>query len=299
LAQYARAEYLLDNLPAAASSAYAALSVAPQDEMAMRIYALSLDGLGRYYDSMWMAWRTVVAHPNEPMPHRLYARLLHKWRQNPAALQAVDEALRLAPTDVDALVLRGSILHDLGRIAESDAAYRQALALDPGNAEALNNMAVNRMRRGGFLAALRGFLGAAGLDPALGDLARANIGVVLRRVLRLVTIAATILGFLVAFAAGLHNEGHPTATIRVTAGLVTAALIAVLVRLGRTIPRPVLKSVLREQLFVTLRLAHAVVAVVAGAWVTVFPGPVPMVAVGGMLTLGGLILFRIGAFIGR
>jgi hypothetical protein len=61
----------------------------------------------------------------------------------------------------------------------------------------------------------------------------------------------------------------------------------------------VLKSVLREQLFVTLRLAHAVVAVVAGAWVTVFPGPVPMVAVGGMLTLGGLILFRIGAFIGR
>ncbi|MCV7103905.1 tetratricopeptide repeat protein [Mycobacterium palustre] len=299
LAHYARAEYLLDNHAAAASSAYAALSVAPQDELAMRIYALSLDGLGRYYDSMWMAWRTVVAHPNEPMTHRLYARLLHKWRQHAAALQAVDEALRLAPTDVDTLVLRGSILHDLGRIAESDAAYRQALALDPGNAEALNNLAVNRMRRGGFVAALRGFLGAAGLDPALGDLARANIGVVLRRVLRLVTIAATVLGFLVAFAAGLRHEGHPTATIRVAAGLVTAALIAILVRLGRIIPRPVLASVLREQLFVGLRLAHALVAVVAGAWVSVFAGPAPMVAVGGVLTVGGLLLFRIGSFIGR
>ncbi|OBG25804.1 tetratricopeptide repeat protein [Mycobacterium sp. 852002-51057_SCH5723018] len=299
LAQHARAEYLLDNLPAAASSAYAALSVAPQDEMAMRIYTLSLDGLGRYYDSMWMAWRTVVTHPNEPLPHRLYARLLQKWRQFPVALLAVDEALRLAPTDVDALVLRGSILNDLGRIAESDAAYRQALSLDPGNAEALNNMAVNRMQRGRFQHALRGFLGAAGLDPALGDLARRNIGVVLRRVLRFVTIAAAILGFLVALAAGLQHGGHPTATLRVAAGLLTAALIFVLARVGRIIPRPVLASVLREQVFVTLRLVHALVAVVAGAWVTVSPWSTPMLPVGVMLAISGLVLFRIGSFIGR
>jgi Flp pilus assembly protein TadD len=178
LAQHARAEFLLDNYPAAAWGAYAALSAAPHDEMAMRIYALSLDGLGRAYDAMWMAWRTVTTHPNSLLAHRLYARLLQKSRQFPSALLAVDEALRLGPTDVDTLILRGSILHDLGRMGESDASYRQALTLDPGNAEALNNLGVNRLRRGSFGPALRGFLGAAGIDPTLGDLARRNIGVV-------------------------------------------------------------------------------------------------------------------------
>jgi Flp pilus assembly protein TadD len=253
LAQHARAEFLLDNYAAAAWSAYAALSAAPPDDMVMRIYALSLDGLGRAYDAMWMAWRTVTTHPNEPLAHRLYAKLLQKSRQFSSALLAVDEALRLDPTSVDALVLRGSILHDLGRIGESDASYRQALTLDPGNAEALNNIGVNRLQRGKFARAVRGFLGAAGNDPALGDLARRNIGVVLRRVLRLVTIVAALLGLLVAFAAGLHGEGHSTGTLRVITGLVTAILIAVLGRLHRVIPREVLTSVLRAGL---CRRAH-------------------------------------------
>ncbi|OBK44363.1 tetratricopeptide repeat protein [Mycobacterium sp. 1081908.1] len=298
LAHHARAEYMLDNYPGAAWSAYAALSAAPQDEMSMRIYALALDGLGRGYEALWMAWRTVVAHPNDHLPHRLYARMLHKALHHSAALLEVDEALRLDPASVDALILRGSILHDLRRMGESDAAYQQALTLDPGNAEALNNLAVNRLRRGGFQHALRGFLGAAGIDPTLGDLARRNIGVVLRKVLRLVTIAATILGFLVALAAGLYSEGHPTTVIRVLAGLVAAALVAVLVRLGRAIPRPVLVSVLRQQFFVALRIAHSLLAVAAGTWIAVWPGPVGMVGVGGMLTISGLILFRVGSFIG-
>jgi Tfp pilus assembly protein PilF len=299
LVQHARAEFLLENYPAAAWGAWAALSVAPHEEMGMRIYALSLDGLGRPGDAMWMAWRTVTAHPNNPLAHRLYARLLQKSRQFRLALLAVDEALRLDPMSVDALILRGSILHDLRQISESDASYRQALTLDPGNAEALNNIGVNRLHRGRFALALRGFLGAAGIDPAMGDLARRNIGVVLRRVLRWVTVVAGVLGLLVAFVAGLHGEGHPTATLRVMAGLVTVILIAVLGRLYRAIPREVLASVLRQQRFVGVRLVHALVAVAAGVWVTIFPGPEAMVAVGAMLVISGLVLIRVGLFIGR
>ncbi len=299
LAQHARAEYLLENYPGAAHSAHAALGSAPENELAMRIYALSLDGLGRGYEGLWMAWRTVIAHPNEPLAHRIYARLLQKSRQYRAALYSVDEALRLSPTNADTLVLRGSILHDLGRIPESNAAYEQALTLEPGNADALNNMSVNRLARGKFAPALRGFLGAAGSDPALGSLARSNIGVVLRRVLRWVTIGATVLAFLVAFSSGLYSEGRPTGVLRVLAGLVTVALIAVFVWLLRAIPRAVLVSVLRQQFYVTLRIIHATTAVAAGVWVTIFPGPVALVAVGGMLVLSGLVLFRVGLFIGR
>ena len=81
LAQHARAEYLLENYDGASRSAYAALSAAPQHELAMRIYALSLDGLCRYGDALWMAWQGVKTHPNEPLQHRVYARLLQKSRQ--------------------------------------------------------------------------------------------------------------------------------------------------------------------------------------------------------------------------
>jgi hypothetical protein len=115
----------------------------------------------------------------------------------------------------------------------------------------------------------------------------------------LVTIVAGVLGLLVAFVAGLHGEGHSTGTLRVIAGLVTAILSAVLGRFYRAIPREVLASVLREQNFVAVRIVHALVAVAAGAWITIFPGPVAMVPVGAMLVISALILVRVGLFIGR
>jgi hypothetical protein len=115
----------------------------------------------------------------------------------------------------------------------------------------------------------------------------------------LVTIVAGVLGLLVAFVAGLHGEGHSTVTLRVIAGLVTAILSAVLGRFYRAIPREVLASVLREQNFVAVRIVHALVAVAAGAWITIFPGPVAMVPVGAMLVISALILVRVGLFIGR
>ena len=222
LAHNARAEYLLGNHVDAALSAYAALSAAPHDELAMRIYALSLDGQGRGQEALWMAWRTVVEHPNEALAHRLYARVLQKARRPLDALVEVDEALRLGPNDVDTLVLRGSILHDMGRIPESTAAYEQALALEPANAEALNNLAVNRLRSGKFSHALRGFLGAAGSDPTLGNLVRRNIGAVLATMLRRVTVVAVMLGVLSAFVGSSHGADFRTVLLRV----VTVMLVA-------------------------------------------------------------------------
>ncbi|WP_156689014.1 tetratricopeptide repeat protein [Mycobacterium sp. Marseille-P9652] len=299
LARHAQAEIALGNYQAAAHSAYAALGASPQDEFAMRLYAWSLAGLGRSKDALWMAWRGVLAHPNEPLQHLTYARLLHAGRHQQFALQEIDQALRLNPVSVDALVLRGSILHELNRIPESDACYRAALELDPGNAEALNNLAVNRLQRGRLSRALRGFLGAAGSDPALGELARSNIGVVLRKVLMVVTIVAAVLGFLVAFAAVLHGEGRPTGALRGICGVLTAAIAVVLAWIARTIPRNVLASVLRQRYFAAVRLLHAVTAVVAGLWVVVYPGPQPLVAIGVVLAVSGFIVFRLGLFTGK
>lgn len=297
LAQHARAEYLLDNYDGASRSAYAALAAAPQHELAMRIYALSLDGLGRYGDALWMAWQGVKTHPNEPLQHRVYARLLQKSRQLHSALVVVDEALRLDPASPDGLVLRGSILHDLGRIPESTESYRQALALDANHAAALNNMAVNRLQRGKFGHALRGFLGAAGSDPTLGDLVRRNIGAVLAKMLRRLTVVATVLAVLIQIVG--FNDGHPTVVLRVATGVLTAALIVILGRLLYAIPRTVLVSVLRERGFVVARLVHAVLVIGLGAFVTAFGGLIWTIAASGILWIVGLVLTRVGLTIGR
>jgi tetratricopeptide (TPR) repeat protein len=298
LAQYARAEYLLKNHSSAAHSAYAALSATPDDEFAMRMYALSLDGLGRGYDALWMAWRTVLAHPNEPRAHRLYARLLQKSRQFLSALRVVDEALRLDPNNADALVLRGSILHDVGRLAESTASYQEALSLDAGNAEALNNIAINRLQRGKLGGALRGFLDAAGSDPTFGDLARRNIGVLLDKVLKRVTLVAVLLCLLVAFVGTAYSNGGSTLVLRVAVGLVTVVLIACLTWLHRAMPRRVLSSVSRDRRFVKARIIHATLAAILGACVTVFGGPGWTILPGAVLLIVGLILVRAGLTFG-
>lgn len=297
LASYARAEVGLGNYWSAARSAHAALSGAPENEFAMRLYALSLYGLGRRHDGLWVAWRAVTSHPNEPAPLRLYALLLQKAGQLRSALDVIERALRLDPQSVDAHIRRGSILHDMGLWDGSEAAYRAALQLDPASAEALSDLAVHRLERFKFGRALQGFLGAAGSGPEYGELSRRNIGVVLRKVLTLVTIGAGLLGALLGFAAGAYDVGHPTATLRVLVGLLTGALTAVLCWLLRTIPRQVLVSVLREQYFVALRLAHAVATVAAGAWVTVFPWPAAMIAIGGLLAVSAVVVIRIGLFI--
>ncbi|OBA59516.1 hypothetical protein A5647_17940 [Mycobacterium sp. 1100029.7] len=299
LAQHARAEYVLENYAGAAHSAYAALAVAPQHELAMRIYALSLDSLGRPGDALWMAWRGVKTHPNEPLQHRVYARLLQKSVQLQSALIVVDEALRLDPASPDGLVLRGSILHDMGRIRESTDSYRQALALEPNHAAALNNMAVNRLQRGKFGHALRGFLGAAGSDPTLGDLVRRNIGAVLAKMLRRLTVVATVLALLSQFVGFSHDDGRPTVTLRVATGVVTVVLIVLLGRLLRAIPRRVLVSVLRERGFVVARLIHAMLVIGLGVFVTAFGGLTWTIAAAGILLVAGLILARVGLTLGR
>ncbi|MBY0387641.1 MAG: tetratricopeptide repeat protein [Mycobacterium pseudokansasii] len=294
LVRHAQAEHALGNYAGAAWSAYGALAVAPENEFAMRLYASSLDALGRSWDALCVAWRAVLTHPNEPLVHLAYARLLQQSWQLPNALYAADQAVRLAPHDADAHVLRGSILHDLRRIPESTESYRAALALDPGNCEALNNLAVNGLHRRRFGHALRGFLAAAGGSPEIGDLARRNIAAVLERVFQVVTVAAGVLGFIAGVVVEMHSEGKSTAPLRLLAGLLTTALIVVFVWVLRSVPRQVLSSVLRQHRLVSLRVLHALLAVLAGAWATIFAWPVGILPVCGLLVFSGLILFRVG-----
>jgi Flp pilus assembly protein TadD len=140
LTEYARAEICSQNFQSAAYSAYAALRGAPQDALAMRMYASALNGLGRWHEAWWMAWRNVTTHPDDYLAHYDLARILARAGQLYYALIAANDSIRLQPNDADAFVLRGSILKKMGRVDESNADYEHALRYVPEHASAVNNL---------------------------------------------------------------------------------------------------------------------------------------------------------------
>lgn len=295
LAVYADAELRLENYPSAAESARAALSITPSDAAIMRIYALAIDGLGRSAEALELAWRSALDNPNDPVAHWFYARLLHDSREYVSALIVVDEALRLSPLFTTALFLRGLILKKLGRVEESTAAYQRVLELDPDHAEALHNLAVNRLGRGKLGRALEGLLGAARLEPMLGDLARVNIGLVLSKMLSRAAIVALVLGVATLVAGVVRAEGEATTPQRVVVGLVTAGLIVALWRMRRVVPSHVFKAAVRRRPSLVIRVVHAVGSVGVGLWVTAIGPGVWSISTGLGLVVFSLFLIKVDA----
>jgi len=105
---------------------------------------------------------------DEPSPAALLhqaARALDEERPDDA-LGCADEALRLAPRGVRALVLRGEALAALDRVPDAQLALTRALAVDPADTPALAAAADLHVRRlGGAHDALE-----AGLEQALRGL---------------------------------------------------------------------------------------------------------------------------------
>ncbi|MEJ2482902.1 MAG: tetratricopeptide repeat protein [Gemmatimonadota bacterium] len=90
--------------------------------------------------------------------------LYYGRRELQAALDRFDAAVRLRPTDTDAIEARGLILRRLGRWDEAVRAFEQATALDPRNVRVLERLAetFGMMRR--YDESLTRFARAAELD---------------------------------------------------------------------------------------------------------------------------------------
>lgn len=295
LANLARAQVLMKDHQSASRSAYSALEIAPEDAFAMRIYTIALDGMGWFEQALWMAWRTATTHPHDRLAHFVYAELLLKVGRPQEALFVIGEALRLDPTIPDSHVLRGQILARLGRSDESTAAYEEALRLDPSHASAVHNIGVNRLARSKWSAAFRGFLGAARLDPELGNLARENIGIALGRLLRFATLGVVLLGYLVFLSAPILEQSHSGLGYRIVVGTCTVGLLGYTLWLVRVVPTRTWRSVLRSKPGLALRLGLVVTALVVGAVVTAGVADEVSAVAGALLVVGALLV----SFIGR
>jgi Flp pilus assembly protein TadD len=299
LANLARVQVLTRQYDDAIRNAYAALAVAPEYGFAMRIYAVALDAAGWVDQALYMAWRGVAAQPRDRLAHFVYAEMLLKVGRPHDALVVVGEALRLDPTSADSHVLRGQILARLGRSDESTGAYEQALQLDPANASAIHNIGVNRLARSKWSAAMSGFLGAARLDPDLGDLARRNIGIALSRLLRLATVGVLLLGWVIIISIPAVGQGTtPDVGHRIAVGVCTLALAVYAGWLSRVVPMRTWRSVLRAQRTLALRVVLLAGAIPLGVLAVASRGLTVVEVVGPVLLLGAVVVTVVGRFAG-
>lgn len=82
-------------------------------------------------DDPWYIW----GESGRAYPHYFLGAALARAGRHVEALQHLDEALRMRPQLVEAQGLLALVLHSLGRVAESKAAFDRALVLLPGYLE--------------------------------------------------------------------------------------------------------------------------------------------------------------------
>lgn len=202
----------------------------------------TLDALGRKPEGLRWARRAVEVDPANHLSHYVYASLLLNADDPVGAMPVASESLRLAPHNADAHNVMGLVLSELGRRAESDAEYREALRLDPGHAMALHNIAVNQANAKMLHSAPAGFRRAAAVDPGIGDAARAAITATVQKWLGWTVILAWIA---LQFAYRLEHGARESHTApRVAAGAGAVAMLLMCGWLAYTLPRHTWRSML-------------------------------------------------------
>jgi putative PEP-CTERM system TPR-repeat lipoprotein len=98
--------------------------------------------------------RTTLQHAQQIAPdnawvHLALAQLALADRNLDLAMQEIDQAMRLDPKFLDALVMKGDLLRGSGKEAEATAAYREVIRLNPQHSSArlaLAGIAINQNR---------------------------------------------------------------------------------------------------------------------------------------------------------
>jgi Flp pilus assembly protein TadD len=130
------------------------LAVAPDELRGMLLASHHCDHLDRKDDAERYARKAVAFRPAAAIAHgRLAETLTGRGGRRREALAAAKQAIELDPADADYYVAAGNVELTFGRSAAAERWYEQALQLEPGNLTAINNM--SRAKR------VRGRLGSA------------------------------------------------------------------------------------------------------------------------------------------
>jgi tetratricopeptide (TPR) repeat protein len=196
----AQAQLSRDDSESALEAANRAVAVEPEFEWGHRLRSTALRETGDDRGAIAAAFEAVRLAPDEWQGYACLSRALAEVEsRRDEAVAAAEHAVALAPTRSEAHLAAGDAFAGAGNREEADAAYRRALALDPQNAAAHNNLARVNMRTGrtrflGLGDAAAGFETAVRADPH-GSVSTYNLEVTLRSFLAWLSYLIFIVAF--------------------------------------------------------------------------------------------------------
>lgn len=197
---------------AALQAARAAISLAPERDWPQRLSSLALTRLGRHDQAARAAERAVRLAPDNAQAHALLAHALVRVGERPMDAElAAKRAVELGPNEVEPHIAAGVVAAAAGRRDDAADAFDRALAIDPQNSEAHNELARLDLRERGIASttparladAASGFATPVGADPR-GETSRRNLDVGLGRFLKF-TAYLILLDAYVARNAAVHS----------------------------------------------------------------------------------------------
>lgn len=204
----AQAQLGVGDPAAALHAADLAASCDPTSEWPHRLRSLALRGLGRRPESISAAREAVRVEPHAWPAHAHLARTLAPDRKcRTEARQAADRALMLAPEQAETHIAFGTVELAGGHRRAAQAAFQRALAIDPQNQVAHNELSRVWLRQSSFLragklaAAADGFATAVRANPS-AQTSRRNLDLTLRVFLSRVSYVIFVIVFLMSRGAG-------------------------------------------------------------------------------------------------
>ena len=139
----ARLRLALDETTEALEAVDRAIQLAPEDPRSLAIASRALSLLGRHDEAVTMAYRAVIAEPQNPLWHdRVAWALLAADRQFADAEQAARTAIGLDPNEAHYYFTHGVALDALGHLDQARQALLISLRMEPENPVAQHRLAV-------------------------------------------------------------------------------------------------------------------------------------------------------------
>lgn len=276
------------------------LGLQPADAAAFRLIAIASIRSGHHYDAAEAARKARSLAPDDWRTHYLVAVADSGAKDVTEDTHAsAAEAIRFAPQSVEPRFAAGLVAHASRDWRAAEHWYREALCIDPNHADARNNLAVLRLKKGDHGQAARAFADMLGEDPTSAR-ARRNVAVAYRTAMRW-GVSATVSASLIRMLAVLGFAGFETSDApqlgEVFSAVMTGSAVIVFVvigvrfvaRLGRH-RRAILGDLVRD----TRSFASVVATAVALACLVAsfFLWPLAFAEVGGVSALAAVLLFR-------
>jgi tetratricopeptide (TPR) repeat protein len=139
----ARLRLALDETAAALEAVDKAIQLVPENPRSLAIASRALSLLGRHDEAVTMAYRAVIAEPQNPLWHdRVAWALLAADRLFADAEQAARTAIGLDPNEAHYYFTHGVTLDALGHLDQARQALLTSLRMEPENPVAQHRLAV-------------------------------------------------------------------------------------------------------------------------------------------------------------